>query len=197
MNRDKIYFVIDTNTYAGNFEREMCAYITGQTGDCGVGVEIAGEVDSDYSDEMADLVSQESDENGCYRPCKIYPTPNYFNNGMGFNYKEGEEDIAIEKYAESCIRYYEKASRKTKWLNAAENAANKYKHNRAFQSVAIGFYKRPDDELIQTLKNRAEEFVKGCRAGEYVFGSKYKISGFKIEGFRIITEIFTTEEELV
>ncbi len=29
-------FVIDTDTYAGNFEREMCAYVTGQIGECEV-----------------------------------------------------------------------------------------------------------------------------------------------------------------
>lgn len=34
-------FVIDTGSYAGNFERKMCAFITGQVGDCGVGREIA------------------------------------------------------------------------------------------------------------------------------------------------------------
>ena len=33
------YFVVDTDTYAGNFEREMCAFMTGITGACGVGKE--------------------------------------------------------------------------------------------------------------------------------------------------------------
>jgi hypothetical protein len=30
-------FIIDTEQYAGNFEREMCAYCTGILGDCEVG----------------------------------------------------------------------------------------------------------------------------------------------------------------
>ena len=34
-------FVIDTNEYAGNFEREMCAWLTGQVGECDVGKEMA------------------------------------------------------------------------------------------------------------------------------------------------------------
>jgi len=34
-------FVIDTDTYAGNFERPMCAYMTGRVGECGVGEEFA------------------------------------------------------------------------------------------------------------------------------------------------------------
>jgi hypothetical protein len=38
---ERLLFVVDTDTYAGNFEREMCAYITGQVGECEVGEEIA------------------------------------------------------------------------------------------------------------------------------------------------------------
>ncbi|KKK83825.1 hypothetical protein LCGC14_2789530, partial [marine sediment metagenome] len=34
---DSWIFIIDTDSYAGNFEREMCAYITGRVGECGVG----------------------------------------------------------------------------------------------------------------------------------------------------------------
>ena len=33
--------IIDTDTYAGNFERELCAYVTGIVRDCEVGIEIA------------------------------------------------------------------------------------------------------------------------------------------------------------
>ena len=31
--------IIDTDEYSGNFEREMCAYCTGQVGECEVGEE--------------------------------------------------------------------------------------------------------------------------------------------------------------
>ena len=30
---DHFLLVIDTNSYAGNFERQLCAYVTGQIGD--------------------------------------------------------------------------------------------------------------------------------------------------------------------
>ena len=33
------HIIIDTEDYAGSFERPMVAYITGQLGDCGVGEE--------------------------------------------------------------------------------------------------------------------------------------------------------------
>ena len=32
-------FIIDTDQYAGNFERELCAWTTGQIGECEVGKE--------------------------------------------------------------------------------------------------------------------------------------------------------------
>ncbi len=38
---DHYLFVIDTDTYAGSFEREICAYVTGQIGECEVGKEEA------------------------------------------------------------------------------------------------------------------------------------------------------------
>ena len=41
MQNEKYLFVIDTDSYSGNFEREMCAYCTGQIGDCEVGIEHA------------------------------------------------------------------------------------------------------------------------------------------------------------
>ena len=34
-------FVVDTNQYSGNFERELTAYMKGMIGGCGVGVELA------------------------------------------------------------------------------------------------------------------------------------------------------------
>ena len=36
-------FIVDTDSYAGNFEREMCAYMTGHIGECSVGEEYASD----------------------------------------------------------------------------------------------------------------------------------------------------------
>jgi len=33
----KYIFIVDTEKYAGDFERQLTAYCTGQVGDCGVG----------------------------------------------------------------------------------------------------------------------------------------------------------------
>lgn len=68
-------FIIQTDLYAGNFERAMCAYLTGVVGDCTVGEEEAklyeAETDRD-SDEWDDLILSIPDEHGCCRPVSIW-----------------------------------------------------------------------------------------------------------------------------
>jgi len=77
-------FIIDTNRYAGNFERELCAYCTGHVGDCGVGQDMAEvffkEVEEDPFEEY---ILPTPDEHGCCRPVSIWPTPDWSNDGMG------------------------------------------------------------------------------------------------------------------
>lgn len=84
--------VADTEQYAGNFEREMCAYATGQTGDCGVGVEFVDYYSADikHLDWWNENVYQKADEYGCYRPVEIFPTEGWINNGFGKFIKESE-----------------------------------------------------------------------------------------------------------
>lgn len=57
---------IDTDAYAGNFERQMCAHITGLVGDCQVGEEFVSECP--FGD---DVIAHIPDEKGCHRPCAI------------------------------------------------------------------------------------------------------------------------------
>ena len=61
-------FVVETNQYAGNFEREMCAYVTGAVGECGVGKDmiIKDEITVDF-----DNIQSVADGNGCYRPASL------------------------------------------------------------------------------------------------------------------------------
>jgi len=75
MNK-RYLFIINTDKYAGNFEREMCAYSTGQIGDCEVGHRQADDFLDEYGEdvvnEFGDKIMQVADEHGCYRPCEIY-----------------------------------------------------------------------------------------------------------------------------
>ena len=76
---NKWIFVIDTDSYAGNFERDMCAYITGVLGDCEVGDEFAKLYDKEmntgrWEGIFADYLEQRPDEHGCCRPCSCWVT---------------------------------------------------------------------------------------------------------------------------
>lgn len=80
-HRNRHLFVIDTLEYAGNFERAMCAAVTG----------VVDDTDSDARKEgknydgpdMEDLVGWENDDHGCPRCATCYPTPGYGNDGHG------------------------------------------------------------------------------------------------------------------
>lgn len=72
-------FVVDTNQYAGNFDRDLGRYLK-------LNLEL------DVVDMNCDFDSFTS----------IYPTPNWYNNGLGFNYQKGQEALAVEKYKEQC-----------------------------------------------------------------------------------------------
>lgn len=69
-----IWFVVDTNVYAGNNERALCAWMTGLVGDDNVGHEQAASFHRDCQSLPGDLVGCVPDEHGCARPSSIYPT---------------------------------------------------------------------------------------------------------------------------
>lgn len=85
--------VIDTTTYAGNFEREMCAYLTGQVGDCEVGSELIEKAKKEivnlswWEENICPQEDQEGSE--FFRPCSIFITPGI--NNLGKTVEEGKE----------------------------------------------------------------------------------------------------------
>lgn len=202
----KYYFVVDTDAYAGNFERQLCAFITGITGECGAATDIAEKVKDQLNVDFDELVGSEPDEHGIHRPVKIYPTPGYYNNGLGFAYQKGEEQKAIEAYRQNCIDYGNKKfygngtdaqeEHRKKWHNSADNAETEYGHYPSYQSIAILFYDKPGDDVMALMKERAEELASASRDGtsEVLCGDKW-IGPFTISGFRWVTEKITSEEE--
>ncbi|MFW6219704.1 MAG: hypothetical protein ACOC33_02550 [bacterium] len=74
-----VMFVVDTDSYAGNFERKMTAYMTGQYGECEIGENESSLFEKEYPSEFKDIGSYIlilPDDNGCYRPCSIFPSDN-------------------------------------------------------------------------------------------------------------------------
>lgn len=82
---DPMYlFVVDTESYSGNFEREMIAWVTGQIGECGVGEEnIDPNMPADLLEWCKDCVLSQPSDRGCNRPAAIWPTPGWYNDGWG------------------------------------------------------------------------------------------------------------------
>jgi len=101
--QETVYIVvIDTNRYAGNFEREMCAFCTGLTGDCGVGVDEKKEFEEAYNDYMFDDMGVWRDKEGnCRRPVELVEKDSVYNSvGILFNSIPNKEQLdIIEKRA--------------------------------------------------------------------------------------------------
>jgi len=126
---NKIKMIIDTENYAGNFEREMCAYITGQVGDCGVGEELAISYNKDIQNLywFNEHVYKKNDpDDGCSRPVNISVTPGWFNNGHGVHIRENNIP-----------------------------APNKYP---AYLSIEINIDEMPTSEIIDEVIARAKRF---------------------------------------
>ncbi|RLF56941.1 MAG: hypothetical protein DRN27_08755 [Thermoplasmata archaeon] len=81
-------FVVDTDSYAGNFEREMTAYVTGVLGDCEVGLDESVLFHDEMDLDLDELMYQKPNEQGTLRPCAI-------------------ENTGIEIYGGVAIYFYE------------------------------------------------------------------------------------------
>ena len=163
-------FVIDTEQYSGNFEREMTAFITGMIGECGVGQEYADAFVQDCRKDGGDinaillnLVESRptgDSDNLVMRPCEIYSTPGWYNDGNGKHLKDdGTEQT------------------------------NRFP---AYLSVAIFCYREPTEQEVELLKKRAYAFEEARQKIDKF--AKYT-DPIKITGFRLIKEETSVVEE--
>ena len=179
-------FVIDTEQYAGNFERMMCAYMTGSIGECEVGdkekeifekeMGIKPDADGVLHDPFEFVIGR-ADDHGCSRPVTIYPTIGWFNNGLGGEFRDGEEVKALKHYHERCHEEAERlyVSSKDDWLARAKSVnLRKYP---SYLSVAIFMERAPTDEEWKILEERAVKFTSYWEETEH---KKIKITGFRL-----------------
>lgn len=128
-------FVVDTDSYAGNFERELSSYVVGQCDEYGEhrgAVYLAMyEEDFDGKDPFEDLVESRVDDHGDDQinraPMALAPTPGYENDGAG---------------------------------NHRAIATGKTPKHPAFNSVAIFLSRKPTDGELKILIQRAKAFAK-------------------------------------
>lgn len=90
--KDGYAFIVKTNEYSGNFEREMCAHMTGVTGECEVGSEYVPKDDLGFSR----IIMSCPDEYGCYRPVESCG-PEYNDVAIFFDERPTDEQIEVLK----------------------------------------------------------------------------------------------------
>jgi hypothetical protein len=94
--RNGFALVIDTDQYAGNFGRNMTAFLVGKIGECRVGEELVEKLSVNF-DNVIGVVSE---SNGCRRPTVICiePKSNKYNSvAIFFKDKPSEEQIFFIK----------------------------------------------------------------------------------------------------
>ena len=172
-------FVIDTDEYAGNFEREMCAYVTSVTGDCNVGDEVSLEFMKEipvHALQWFDQhIKQMADEHGCFRPVSIWPTPGWFNSGMGGEYRENADPATVKADHAKAVKEYEEQHK----THLGDKGPGKYP---AYLSVAIFVDQQPPDTVAAVMRQRAIEYAKKPkgRIANFRDGKPIHVTGFRL-----------------
>jgi hypothetical protein len=216
---DRWIFIIDTDQYAGNFEREMCAYITGHIGECGVGEELAGCLKKETGlnpDTFFSNILQVADEHGCHRPVETQPNPNWFNDGHGNEWRVTDDDVEkqLKKYVKSVADYYtplikqiesyipklQKGERISNWTVTAsrrEIAEHKKEIEKAKKLKKVSRYPAHLSVGIwfESEPNREQIELMKDRANKFKTGRHSKQP--EIEGFRLVCEKTTTTTSAV
>lgn len=179
--------VVDTDHYAGNFERQSIAYATGLTGECGVGSDLAELAQAEMSSAALEWWEDHGlslpDEHGCHRPATIWPTPGFFNHGHGGHFPSTDEGRAqaLVHFKEASVAYdqkqidnlahvkigrggwtqegvdRERASREERIREVM--AMTKVNEYPAFQSVAIEVAELPPPEIIEEFQKRMIDYL--------------------------------------
>jgi len=219
-------FVIDTEQYAGNFERDLCAYCTGEIGGCGRGDNyakiFAQEVPEDSNPFGCASLDHRPDDSDhpCRRPCAIWPTPGWYNDGMGGHFRDdlANDAEALAHYIEQGVQEQQKQIdqlERNRGLSESERTSTGWSHDAiefhlaerrkgivalraktsitkhpAYLSVAIFFYEKPNEAQIAMVKSRALKFPEAKKQRGRAW-DQYDIT---ITGFRIIDVVTTMTE---
>lgn len=206
MSKTQWTFVIDTDSYSGNFERELTGYMTGTlTEDRGYGhgaeeselflKECGTEKVAEF-DEMIDPRPVDHGDSASVDHYAIWDTPGWFNNGVGGHFEEGQEQQALDHYK----AYYTKEAN-NKSLHPLDRPAHQqrckdavakanlktFKKYPCYQSVALFLNKKPTEAQMQFWFERAKKFAQLPK----------EIAGYelpKITGCRLIKGVRKTQE---
>jgi hypothetical protein len=205
--------LVDTTSYAGGFERELCAYATGHHGECGVGSEIAARVRRDIIHLdwwKANIRNEPDDDRGCRRPAAVWATPGWFTVPGGGTWRDTPENYEPARLAsiEGIRRDFEPERRQIQrrldeedfdtdetgpWtkeaclrkLAADEEKIRTFSTRRypAQLSAAIFVAEAPPADVIAEFKERAAHFCANRDSIDTHLLSKGRI---ELTGFRFI-----------
>jgi hypothetical protein len=184
----KYRLAVDTDQYAGSFERQSIAFATGLIGECGVGMGQQKEAEEEMSEEQRtwwDMhVIQNVDEHGVSRPAFIYPTPGMFNNGIGGCFPITDEGRVqgLAAYKEANGKYHGDHLKRTDFIVpgqngwTAENIESERERLRkeieksanattvseypAYMSVAVEVDEMPSDEILASFSERMKQYLE-------------------------------------
>jgi hypothetical protein len=179
--------VIDTNAYSGNFERELCGFITGYYDfERGQGEYEADTFRDEEDTPIFDKVTQVPHNEYGMVSNTIRATPGRLNNGMGFHYDAGgdtQEAIirakrSMEEYhatsmagaqkridnndfeSEETGRWTREACERTiESARASIDRAGRFVSNPAFESVAIFLSEPLSSDEFEIVKRRALQYA--------------------------------------
>ena len=103
-------FVVKTNEYTGNFEREMCAFVTGRIGECEVGDAYIVNLPVNF-DNIMDV----ADDSGCHRPVSVHDNDSN-NLVIFFETEPSKEQIELMKERS---KLFNEARKKTSFIKTA------------------------------------------------------------------------------
>lgn len=137
-----LQLIIDTESYAGNFERAMGAFMTGEVGECS----LVGETEQAMfrtcvrGEPFKNAIVEDKDG----QLYQIVPTPGWFNNGFGAIFKDGQEAEAQAVFEKQrlCVEHNPVFSKQP-----------------AFLSVSMTFKRQPTSEQMKLLIERAYKFA--------------------------------------
>lgn len=138
MKREEWTFVVDTDAYSGNFERELIGYMTGTLDQCrghGHGEEESelfikecGEEKHEEIENLLDYRLVQPDDIAENTHYTIYPTPGWYNDGHGNHFPLDPANPPKEKYE-------------------------------CYQSVALFLLEPPNIDMMEFWFSRAKKFL--------------------------------------
>ena len=209
MQVDYYVLCLDTDKYAGNFERQTVAYATGQVGECGVGVEQSELFEAEVRaheqiEELQEKVfSMSDDDSRCNRPASIQATPGWVNDGLGSQYRQSNDTPPtpeqIEKYRAShrasMIHYLESARKSTETGYGGWTKEGLEREEKRFKAIddeipkwwpaysTVGIFLREplSEPTLKLVVSRAKEYLK--------------TQSVTLEGVRLVTRYIDSKSE--